>query len=43
VHAGYVALMAEEPQRWVSIDAARQVAEVQRDLLAEVERRLAAG
>jgi dTMP kinase len=40
VHAGYLALMAEEPQRWVSIDAAREVAEIQRDILVEVERRL---
>ncbi|MBP7688847.1 MAG: dTMP kinase [Thermoflexales bacterium] len=42
VREGYRALMAEEPQRWVSIDAARSVAEVQRDVLAEVERKLTA-
>jgi dTMP kinase len=42
VSEGYRALMAEEPQRWVSIDAARGVAEIQRDILVEVEKRLTA-
>ena len=42
VREGYRTLMAEEPQRWVSIDAAREVAEIQRDVLAEVEKRLTA-
>jgi dTMP kinase len=42
VREGYRALMAEEPQRWVSIDAARGVAEIQRDILVEVEKRLTA-
>ena len=42
VREGYRALMTEAPQRWVSIDAARSVAEVQRDVLAEVERKLTA-
>lgn len=40
VREGYRALMTEEPQRWVSIDAARSVVEIQRDILAEVEKRL---
>ena len=42
VREGYRVLMAAEPQRWVSIDAARSVAEVQRDVLVEVERALTA-
>ncbi|MBI5567915.1 MAG: dTMP kinase [Chloroflexi bacterium] len=42
VREGYRVLMAEEPQRWVSIDAAREVAEIQRDILVEVEKRLTA-
>ena len=41
VREGYRALITEEPQRWVSIDAARSVAAIQRDILAEVEKRLA--
>jgi dTMP kinase len=40
VHTGYVALMAEEPQRWVSIDAAREVSEVQREILDVVQSRI---
>jgi dTMP kinase len=40
VRQGYRLLMAEEPQRWVSIDAARGVAEVQRDIWALVESRI---
>jgi dTMP kinase len=40
VSEGYQALMAEEPQRWVSIDAARGVAEIQRDIWAIVESRV---
>ena len=40
VREGYRALMAEEPQRWVSIHAARDVAEIQQDILVEVEKRL---
>jgi dTMP kinase len=40
VREGYRVLMAEEPLRWVSIDAARTVAEIQRDILIEVEKRL---
>lgn len=42
VREGYRALMTEAPQRWVSIDAAREVSEVQRDILVEVEKRLTA-
>lgn len=42
VREGYLKLMAEEPQRWVKIDAARGVDEVQRDVWNEVERRLTA-
>lgn len=42
VREGYRVLMTEEPQRWVSIDAARSVAEIQQDILAEVEKRLEA-
>jgi dTMP kinase len=40
VREGYRALMAAEPQRWVAIDAARDVAEIQRDIWAVVESRL---
>ena len=40
VSEGYRALMAEEPQRWVSIDAARDVAQIQRDIWAIVESRV---
>jgi dTMP kinase len=40
VRAGYHALIAEEPGRWVKIDAGRGVAEVQADILAVVEGRL---
>jgi dTMP kinase len=40
VRAGYRALMAEEPQRWVSIDAAREVVEIQREIRAVVESRV---
>lgn len=37
VREGYRALMAEEPQRWVSIDASRSVSEVQRAVWEVVE------
>lgn len=40
VRDGYRQLMAEEPQRWVVIDAARSVAEIQRDVRAVVENKL---
>ena len=36
VREGYQVLMAAEPQRWVSIDAARSVAEVQREIWEKV-------
>ena len=40
VREGYRALMAEEPQRWVSIDASRSVSEVQRAVWEVVESRI---
>jgi len=40
VRAGYLQMMREEPQRWVRIDAARPVEEIQADIRAEVERKL---
>ena len=40
VRQGYRALMAEEPQRWIAIDASRSVEDVQRDVWAIVENRL---
>jgi len=40
VRAGYLQMAAEEPQRWIRIDAARAVEEIQADIRAEVERRL---
>ncbi len=40
VRAGYVQMMREEPERWVRIDAARPVEEIQTDIRAEVERKL---
>ena len=40
VRAGYVQMMREEPDRWVRIDAARLVEEIQMDIRAEVERKL---
>ena len=40
VRAGYMALIAQEPERWVVIDAARSVEEVQGAIRAEVGARL---
>jgi dTMP kinase len=40
VRAGYVQMIHEEPERWVRIDAARPVEEIQTDIRAEVERKL---
>jgi dTMP kinase len=40
VREGYLALARAEPDRWVVIDAARSSDEVQRDIRAEVEKRL---
>ncbi len=40
VRDGYLQLMAEEPERWVKIDAARSVEEIQAEIRAEVERKL---
>jgi dTMP kinase len=41
VRAGYKELIALEPQRWVTIDAARMVEEVQQEIQAVVGERLA--
>ena len=40
VRAGYLQMVSEEPERWVCIDAARAVEEIQADIRAEVERKL---
>ncbi|MBN1976964.1 MAG: dTMP kinase [Anaerolineae bacterium] len=40
VQAGYMALMAQEPERWAVIDAARSVEEVQEEIRARVGTRL---
>jgi dTMP kinase len=40
VRAGYMQLIAQEPERWVVIDAARSVEEVQEEIRAQVEVRL---
>ncbi|HVN56545.1 MAG TPA: dTMP kinase [Anaerolineaceae bacterium] len=40
VRAGYLRLAAEEPERWVIVDAARPSGQIQRDLRAIVSRRL---
>lgn len=40
VRAGYQALVAAEPQRWLVMDAAQPVAELQAAIRGEVERRL---
>lgn len=40
VREGYRALMAEEPQRWISIDASRSVSEVQQAVWEVVESRI---
>jgi dTMP kinase len=40
VRAGYHALIAAEPERWVRIDAERDVSAVQADILRAVESRL---
>lgn len=42
VRAGYHALIADEPARWVRIDAARPVAAVQADILTALTARIAA-
>ncbi|HEY88632.1 MAG TPA: dTMP kinase [Thermoflexia bacterium] len=34
VYAGYLALLAEEPERWVTVDAAQSIEQVQLDLRA---------
>lgn len=40
VRAGYMELIAQEPERWVVIDASRLVEDVQGEIRAEVEARL---
>ena len=40
VRAGYLQMVREEPERWVRIDAARSVEEIQADIRAEVQRKL---
>jgi len=40
VRDGYLKLMADEPQRWVKIDAARSVAEVQQEIWSVVQSRI---
>lgn len=40
VRAGYLQMAAEDPQRWIRIDAARAVEEIQADIRAEVEKKL---
>jgi dTMP kinase len=40
VRAGYLQMVREEPDRWVHIDAARAVKEIQADICAVVERKL---
>ncbi len=43
VRAGYHALAAQEPQRWVVVDASRPVEQVRRDILRAVQARLERG
>jgi dTMP kinase len=43
VRAGYVQMACEEPARWVCIDAARSVAEIQAEIVAQVLKRLRVG
>ena len=40
VRDGYMALIAQEPERWVVIDAARSVEEVQGAIRVQVKARL---
>jgi dTMP kinase len=40
VYAGYAQLMADEPERWVRIDAARTPEVVQAEITAALEKRL---
>ncbi len=40
VRAGYLELVEQEPERWVVIDAARSVEEVQTEIRAQVQARL---
>jgi len=40
VRAGYLQMAREEPERWVHINAARAVEEIQADIRAEVARKL---
>ena len=40
VREGYHALISEEPQRWVTINAAQPVEKVQADIQAAISKRL---
>ncbi len=40
VRAGYLQMVREEPERWVHVDAAREVEEIQADIRAAVEKQL---
>ena len=40
VRAGYLQMIAAEPDRWVQIEAARPIEEIQAEIRAEVERKL---
>ena len=40
VRAGYLQMVREEPERWVCLDAARSVDEIQAEIAAEVKKRL---
>ncbi len=43
VRAGYLQMVADEPERWVKINAARSVEEIQAEVVAVVMRRLKKG
>ncbi len=40
VRAGYLQMVREEPERWVCLDAARTVDEIQAEIVSKVERKL---
>ena len=40
VRAGYLQMVADEPQRWIQIDAAQAVEVIQAEIRAEVEKKL---
>jgi dTMP kinase len=43
VRAGYLQIAQDDPQRWVRVDAARAVEEIQKDIVAQVWQRLRDG